>query len=436
MGARALARSAGERIRRAYRAALILTVGASIAVSLLGLVRQKEIAGVVGPAGLADLSLLLSIGAPIAAFALWPLVSFAKDLNNEDNPSYERALRSAAATCAGAYACGAVAIGIVGWRTDLLQFPLGTREGLVAALAFALGTVGIGYATSVLTYRGDLRRWRRLTLVIALCQAVLVAVLGIVLGRRGAVWGMAGVTGAAGLVLLTLPWLRKRGPGGAGKGAGFFLPPRWLAFSMANGTVMLTFAASESALRQGSAAISALTAAYLQASLSIIGAISAGIAQYSAGRLLPLATAARDTGRTTVVWQETRRAAAVVAGFILVICGGAALVAPTILSLAFSSDFNQAAPLLRLVIVGESCVALTTVVTSTLLGLGKTSLWATLSIISPVARVGAYVLLAGSSPVTRLGWSYATAGGVALAICGVFYARLSARGLQETPGLP
>jgi O-antigen/teichoic acid export membrane protein len=415
-------RAGREGIRRAYRAVLVLTVGASVAVALLGLFRQKAVANIVGPAGLADLSLLLSIGGPLAALALWPLISFAKDLNHAENPSYERSLRSAAATCVVGYSIGAVGLSAIAWRAEVFRYPLGSTPGLYAALLFGLGMVGIGFATSALTFRGDLRTWRRLALAVAVCQAAITAILGVAFGRAGAVWGMAGVTGAVGAALLCAPWFRAR------RTHGFHLPERWVAFSVANGLVMLTLASTESVLRQASATFSALTAAYFQASLSIIGAVSAGIAQYTSGRLLPVATAARDGGDARHVWHETRRAALVTGVFVVLICGGIALLAPTILSVAFSAEFDAATPLLRLVVLGEGAIALSTVVTATLLGLGKTSLWATLSIIPAVARVATYAVLSGSTATSRLGWSYAVAGFVSLSLCTASYVWMSQGG--------
>lgn len=407
-------------IQRVFKAVLVLTVGASIAVSLLGLIRQKAVASIIGADGLADLSLLLSIAGPVAAFALWPLISFAKDLNNEDNSEYGPALRSAASICMAGFAAGAAFILVLAWRSDAIRYPLGTTEGLFAAIVFALGMVGIGFATSILTFRGDLARWRRLALMVALGQAGIVTILGVLFERRGAVWGMAGVTGGVGAVLLVGPWLR-------GRGLSFHVPDRWLAFSVANGSVMLTLAAAESSLRQASADFSALIAAYFQASLSIIGAISAGVAQYTAGRLLPVATAARDSGHVGHVWDETKRAALIVGVFVAAACGAIALLAPTILSVAFSSEFDAASPLLRMVIFGEGAVALGTVVTASLLGLGKTSLWATLSIVPAVVRVATHAVLTGSSPTARLGWAYVTAGIVSVVLCGTVYLLLARR---------
>lgn len=412
---------------RVARAALILTVTASVAVSLLGLLRQKAVASIAGPAGLADLSLLLSIAGPLAAFALWPLISFAKELNNKDNESYGRSLRSAARTCLLLYILGALGFILFSSQTELLRFPLGNQDGFLASLLFALGMVGVGFATTVLTFRGDLALWRRLALAVAASQAFLVAVLAIAFGREGAVWGMAGTTGLIGAALLGRGLFRK-------EASGFRLPDRWVAFAGANAFVMLSLAAAEATLRQSSADVSARTAAYFQASLSIIGAISAGVTQYTAGRLLPVATAARDEGPTDHVWEEVWRASLIVGAFVIIVGGGIALLAPQILSIAFASEFDAASPLLRLVVLGESFVALSTVVTATFLGLGRTTLWAALSVAPALGRVVSYVLLEEMTATSRLGWSYGLGGTLGLLLCAASYTwlRRSDRGVGGT----
>jgi O-antigen/teichoic acid export membrane protein len=189
----------------------------------------------------------------------------------------------------------------------------------------------------------------------------------------------------------------------------------------------MTLIAVEATLRQASASLSIATAAYFQASLSIIGAVSAGIAQYTGGRLLPVASAARSSGDQRPAWAETRRSLLVVTIFMTAITGTLVVLAPIVLTVGFSSRFVEAVPLLRMILVGETLVAISTVVSTTLVGLGHTSAWATMAILPAIARVTTYFLLAGSASGTRLGGSYAVGGALAAALTAGAYRRFKGR---------
>lgn len=414
--ARVSSRAAARRVVQLHKTALVLTVGASITVALLGLIRQKGLATILGPVGLTDLSLMLSLAMPVVTLALLPMLSFAKRLNNEANDDYDASLKLSALTCLTGYAAGAVVATAVAYGSDAVRYPLGGRGGLVAALVFALGTVGIGYTASSLVFRGDLSRWRRLSLLAATAQASVVIACALAFDRDGAVWAMAVTTGGIGAFLLARPLVR-----GRRLRVGF--PEGWVAVAVANGVVSLTLILVEAALRQASVDLSIATGAYFQAALSIIGAVSAGAAQYTMGRLLPVATAARGTGATEGVWAEARAAFVVLAGFMALVSGALVLLAPQVLTIAFSSQFSAASSLLRLVVLGEALVAASTVVSTTLLGLGKTVSWAAVSTAPALARIVTFGVLADSLPSARLGWSYGVAGLVALASAGMAYVR-------------
>jgi O-antigen/teichoic acid export membrane protein len=411
-------RAAGRRIKQVHKTALVLTVGASITVALLGLARQKGLATILGPVGLTDLSLMLSIAMPVVTLALLPMLSFAKRLNNESNEDYYDSLKLAAATCAIGFALGALVAVLVAYTTSALRYPLGDRTGVFAALVFGLGTVGIGYAASALVFRGDLGRWRRLTLAAAVAQATVVIAAAAFFERSGAVWAMALTTGTIGGSLLALPFFRS-----SGRRIGF--PKGWASVAFANGVVSITLIGVEAALRQASVDLSIATGAYFQAAISIIGAVSAGASQYTMGRLLPVATAARGSSNTRGVWVEARSAFVVLGLFMALFSAGLVVLAPQILTLAFSSEFSAASSLLRLIVLGEALVAVSTVVSTTLFGLGKTVHWVAVAITPAIARIVAYVVLAGSGPTTRLGWAYGVAGVVALGCAGLGYLRFS-----------
>jgi O-antigen/teichoic acid export membrane protein len=401
--ARVATRAAVHRLRGAHRTALVLTVGASVLVSLLGLARQKVLANILGPTGIADLSLLLSIALPLSTLALWPMLSFVGPLNASDETERRRYLKTAAMVCLLGFLAAAALASILAYSTHVLHYPLGTRNGFNATIVFALGMVGIGYATSALVYSGQLRRWRRITVVVATAQLTLVVTAAWMWGRDGAVWSFASSTGIIGAWLLLKPLVTS-------PRSGFRLPKRWLAISLANGLVSMTLIGVEATLRQASAALSLTQAAYFQASLSIIGAISAGVAQYTGGRLLPVATEARTRGDHAIAWGEARRSLLVVTLFMILICGILVLLAPALLTIGFSSTFANAESLLRLIVLGESIVAVSTVVSTTLLGLGRTWAWVALSILPAVARVASYFILVDTSPRARLGGSYAIGG--------------------------
>jgi glycosyltransferase involved in cell wall biosynthesis/O-antigen/teichoic acid export membrane protein len=409
-------KAAGRRIKQIHRTALVLTVGASITVALLGLARQKGLATILGPVGLTDLSLMLSIALPVVTLALLPMLSFAAKLNNAENEDYDGSLKLAATTCLTGFAIGALVAAVVGYQTTAIRYPLGERSGLIAALLFGLGTVGIGYASSALVFRGELRLWRRLTLAAAATQATVVIGFAIAFERQGAVWSMAITTAAIGGGLLVWPFLRARG-----FKVGF--PERWRSVAFANGAVSITLIGVEAALRQASVDLSIATGAYFQAAISIIGAISAGAAQYTMGRLMPVATAARGTSATRRVWAEARAAFFVLGAFMALMCTGLVLLAPQVLTIAFSSEFTAASSLLRLIVVGEALVAVSTVVSTTLFGLGKTLQWAAVAITPAIARIVTYFVLAESAATTRLGWAYGVAGLVALVCAAAGYLR-------------
>jgi O-antigen/teichoic acid export membrane protein len=103
------------------------------------------------------------------------------------------------------------------------------------------------------------------------------------------------------------------------------------------------------------------------------------------------------------------------------------LLAPLLLTLGFSASFTEAASLLRLIILGETLVAVSTVVSTTLLGLGRTWEWASLSIVPALARAAIYFTLSGAAPRTRLGGSYAAGGLLAVALAFVAYRRHAPR---------
>lgn len=405
--ANVVARALEKRGRRLLRAALLLTVGASVLVSLLGLSRQKVLSSVLHATGLADLSLMLSIAMPLVTLASWPLLGFAKDLNSTRNEDYGSKWRLSALICLVGYFLGALLATLLAYSTNVFQFPLGNKTGFLATLLFGLGILGVGQASAVYVFRGDLKKWRRLTLFTAGAQLLAVTVCTLVAGRTGAVFSMALTTAVIGGFLLARPFLR-------GRGSLYRIPRGLLTVSAASGLVSLTLVGVEAALRQGSVGISITTGAYYQASLSVIGAISAGVAQYSAGRLLPIATAASDPESVRRLWSEVRRSLALVALFMGVVGSSLALIAPQLLAVLFSSPFASASLLLRSVILGESLVAIATVVSATMLGLRRLRLWALISILPGITRLLVFFLLAGSVAQIRLGCAYGAGGLVAI----------------------
>jgi O-antigen/teichoic acid export membrane protein len=400
---------------RFARSPLMLTVGVSVLTSALAMARQKIVASVVGVQGLADLSLLLSIAIPLVGIAVLPLLAFARVLGDADAPDYRAYRRQLMRLVLSLFALSVLLLLIPSVR-DQLRPPLGNTSGFIAAGVFALGTIGVAMTGSILIFRGDLQRWRRLMLVVGAAQFVVVALSSLVAGREGAVWGFVLPTALIGGVLI----LRGLLGGGHGRPP---LPPRTRAVALSNGAVSISLSGTEGALRQGSAAVSVALAGQFQAGLAIASALTSGVSQFTQARILPAASASQaspEDNRVRLVTQQTLKRIVV---FAVGIAITGILSAPLLLDLLFTEGLSNGAGMFRLILLGELLLAIAGVFSTLAFGLGRVATWIAISLIPAVARLAIFFLLPFHPDDLRLGLAYTAAGTLAVLIGAGWYSR-------------